>query len=716
MIAAEIIALSRADGIVLTLNPNSTIKVSGEQPVIDQWLTIIRDNKLGILNELQQRLDCKDDFVKVKSASRAHTKKITYEEFLVAKRDLVAISAAEFDRMASLKTIATEVEADHQLTKWLEVNAGPIKVITNEVEAISAIEQLKVCGDITGIDIETAKSVAYADHPQAGLHPIVSNIRLVQLYQSKDSGVIIIDCFAAGYNWLPHLLGGHYVAHNSQFEASHFWHHLKKELNIDCTMLAGRVFYGELKKLSELAPEHLNLKMSKALQVSDWSRPKLLDEQLRYAAADAVVAKLLWQKFAALFTESNAKYQKAYLFLKALVYPVIRQAGIGFDIEGHAQVIASWQHEEQEMRQILANLGLNNPASVKQKQEWLAECLSADDLMDWPLTDTGNLSTASDVLERALHVPGASPLAKWSHVSTRLSNFGFELAKKVIDGCLYPNYRIASMVTGRFGCTNPNIQNQPRNGFKHLYVAPDGYQFVTGDLSQIELRVAGLISGDSVINEAYANGRDLHREVAAERAGKEPADVTKIERQAAKAINFGLIFGAGAKTLRQQAISSYGLEMSLEEAIEAKAFFHSKYERLTEWQQESVAYANANGYSESPYIKLTRHYDDHVYTHAMNFPVQSGAWEVLALAMVYIDARLPSDGSIKISHHVYDELCLVSSDEQVMTAALLLRDGFLHGFKTVFPNGSTKGLVEIGAGRNWESAGDERNRIKEASL
>ena len=91
-------------------------------------------------------------------------------------------------------------------------------------------------------------------------------------------------------------------------------------------------------------------------------------------------------------------------------------------------------------------------------------------------------------------------------------------------------------------------------------------------------------------------------EVAAERAGKNSDDVTKSERQAAKAINFGLIFGAGAKTLRQQAIASYGLDMSLEEAIEAKAFFHSKYERLTEWQKESVADANALGYSESPYI------------------------------------------------------------------------------------------------------------------
>lgn len=76
-------------------------------------------------------------------------------------------------------------------------------------------------------------------------------------------------------------------------------------------MLAGRVFDGRHKKLSELAAEYLDLNMSKALQVSDWSRPELFEEQLLYAAADAVAAKLLWAKFAALFGESDAKYRSA---------------------------------------------------------------------------------------------------------------------------------------------------------------------------------------------------------------------------------------------------------------------------------------------------------------------------------------------------------------------------------------------------------------------
>ena len=100
----------------------------------------------------------------------------------------------------------------------------------------------------------------------------------------------------------------------------------------------------------------------------------------------------------------------------------------------------------------------------------------------------------------------------------------------------------------------------------------------------------------------------------------------------------------------------------------------------------------------------------------MNYPVQSGAWEVLALAIIYIDARLPGDGSIRISHHVYDELCLVARDDAVMAAALLLRDGFLHGFTTVFPTGTTRGLVKVGAAQTWDAAAAEQNEIPQASL
>jgi DNA polymerase-1 len=327
-------------------------------------------------------------------------------------------------------------------------------------------------------------------------------------------------------------------------------------------------------------------------------------------------------------------------------------------------------------------------------------------LLDWPLTDKGNLSTSREALENAHHIPTAKPLAAHMTVSSRLSNFGQKLQDQLIDCHLYPGYQIAGMVTGRFGCRNPNIQNIPRNGFKDCFKAPQGYIFVTGDLSQIELRVAGILSGDDVINNAYRNGEDLHLSMAAKMSGKPLQDITKTERTAAKAVNFGLLFGAGAKTLQQQAARSYGVEMSLDEAEEYRELFFGTYPQFREWQMGAVESANLYESSESNLIKLTRHYDYKVYTHAMNYPIQSSAWEVLALTILYIDKHASSE--IRISHHVYDELVLLAPEPKKLEAAHLLRDAFYHAFHTCFPSAPDKGLVEIGAGRSWEKAGSDQ--------
>ena len=184
---------------------------------------------------------------------------MTYEEFLVARRETGATVDSELERVSQLSKVAKEVKANHQLSAWLERHAGAINVITDKDDAVAEVIRLKASAEVIGIDIETAKASDYTEHLQAGLHPKVSRIRLVQLFQDRGNGVTIIDCFAAGYDWLLHLQGGSYVAHNAQFECAHFWHHYQVELGIDCTMLAGRVFYGDLKKLSELATEHLNL-------------------------------------------------------------------------------------------------------------------------------------------------------------------------------------------------------------------------------------------------------------------------------------------------------------------------------------------------------------------------------------------------------------------------------------------------------------------------
>ena len=338
----------------------------------------------------------------------------------------------------------------------------------------------------------------------------------------------------------------------------------------------------------------------KALQASDWSREILHREQIEYAAADAVAAIVIWAELNKML---DGKYRDAYELLKALVYPVASQSGIRLDVINHDALIAEWDRDIDAARRELAAAGLSNPQSTKQKQRFLERVLPVDLLVDWPLTPGGALSTESEALLKLENIPAAKALATFTRRSSYRSNFGPPLRELLIEGHLYPDFRIAGAVTGRFTCTKPNFQNMPRAGLKHLLLPPPGKVFIGGDLGQIELRVAGQISGEEIINQVFREGRDLHRVMAANITGKPENDVTKNERQMAKAVNFGLLYGAGAETLRSYASSSYNVDMDLQQARELKAIFHASYPTLTEWQREIVGETNAWRFSESRHFE-----------------------------------------------------------------------------------------------------------------
>jgi len=180
-----------------------------------------------------------------------------------------------------------------------------------------------------------------------------------------------------------------------------------------------------------------------------------------------------------------------------------------------------------------------------------------------------------------------------------------------------------------------------------------------------------------------------------------------------------LLYGSGAKGLQTYCKATYGVELSTEEAEDYKNLFREKYAGFTRWQKLIVAHSQEHGEVESPYCRLTRHFEEkdyfrgvfraEPYSICMNFPVQSGAWEILALAIIYID-KLASEG-VKISHHVYDELVLTCPYTLKEETAQLLYDGFAHGYKTVFPDCSVKGICEVSWGETWADLSNPDNGV-----
>ncbi len=136
---------------------------------------------------------------------------------------------------------------------------------------------------------------------------------------------------------------------------------------------------------------------------------------------------------------------------------------------------------------------------------------------------------------------------------------------------LHADFSIAGTRSGRFSCRNPNLQNPPRDPvFRALFNAQEGRRLVVADYSQVELRIAALLAPDPVMLAAYQTGADLHIRTASAIAGIPESAITKNQRQLAKACNFGLIYGMGAKTLAAYAASSYNVTLSLKTAQQAR--------------------------------------------------------------------------------------------------------------------------------------------------
>ena len=221
-------------------------------------------------------------------------------------------------------------------------------------------------------------------------------------------------------------------------------------------------------------------------------------------------------------------------------------------------------------------------------------------------------------------------------------------------------------------CGSPNIQQIPRDlHFRACFAAPPGRKLVIADYSQIELRVAAQISGDGRMISAYQNGEDLHA-LTASLISNVPADsVTKVQRQAAKAVNFGLIFGMGAAGLQKYARQPYGVEMSLEQATGFRDSFFSAYPGIAAWHQR-IKNAKPTEERSLSGRKFTFNQDSGA-AGLYNTPVQGTAADI-AKAALGILAKRTKGTSIRIIVVVHDEILLEAPEGEAGSAATMLKE------------------------------------------
>lgn len=226
------------------------------------------------------------------------------------------------------------------------------------------------------------------------------------------------------------------------------------------------------------------------------------------------------------------------------------------------------------------------------------------------------------------------------------------------DGRIHPTYSYARVLTGRTSCSGPNLQ-QVTSELRPAFIASPGCLLIESDLSQIEMRTAAHISGCAPMIEAFRNGADLHRLMAAQMTGKRPEDVSKQERQRAKAVNFGLLFMMGPQGLVGYADAAYDVLLSIEEAEAAHAAYFALWEGLGPWHMRCIAQATREGFIASPIGRIRRlpgMIGADAYEHArlgrqaVNAPVQSLASDILQLGVDKIRSEIPQARLLGMVH------------------------------------------------------------------
>ena len=569
---------------------------------------------------------------------------------------------------------------------------------------VAALLALPDTGAPWGLDIETMPLPEFRTDKKAGLDPHKSAIRLVQVFPGGGT-CWVFDVAALGLSCLEPLWERAMVAHNAVFELKHLLHATANPARLGCTMLMSNALHGDRPSLADLTAAALGWQLDKALQVSDWGGI-LTTAQLDYAALDAVAAfKLAATMALELGTTGRAR---CYRIMRDAQKAIARMelAGCPFDAATHTAMMTGWQATAEAARGELDSLLGVNPDSPQQLAGWLAANLPPDALDTWPRTKTGALATDADTLA-GLTLPALEPLARYKQARKLLSTYGASYAGHLhpITGRIHPSFLLGATATGRLACRSPNIQNPPRGAdFRALFAPTGGRVMVVADYSQIELRVAALVSGDDAMLKAYDDGEDLHRKTAAAVLGKAPGDVTKAERQMAKAVNFGLLFGQGVKGLQGYAKASYGVDLTETEAKRARSAFFAAYPGLSRWQDATRKAAERAQQVRTPggrvrNLEGTRS----LQTECLNTPIQGGAAECLLVAMATLEPRLVELGAALVNV-VHDELVVECDPERAAAVATAIEQAMVTGFRVIFPEGSTRELVDAHTGPNWAAA------------
>ena len=561
-------------------------------------------------------------------------------------------------------------------------------VIKTADELRRAIERMS-SEPAVGLDTETTD-----------LDPYTSRLRLIQLATPERVSIIDLDAFNSNGDGdlannpdlepLRRLLEAPRpikIAHNSKFDAKFIKHKIGASIGglFDTLLASQLVGAGDIEErhgLETVASRYLNEAVDKSERLSNWNF-ELSEAQLEYAARDAAVLLPLREKLIErLRTESLVKC--AQLEFECVMTVV--------DIE----LAGFYMHKDRWLEQ-LAIVEKKRAELAEKLQEVLAEESSQGSLFGGPQRDDINLDSHQQVNQAltrlgvpvpdstrnwklqplAAQYPVVETLLEYRTVQKALTSYGQNMIELInpVTRRLHADFRQIGAPTGRFACTNPNIQQVPHAvEYRRCFSGhPESRKLVIADYSQIELRILAEFSGDRGFMQAFNSGADLHRVTASQVFNVSLDQVSKEQRDFAKRLNFGVVYGIGAQR--------FGLMTGLPvpEAENVLRRYFGTYRELDTYLREAANRAVQDRQARTGSGRLVRfRYDENdrqqismTQRNGKNTPIQGTSADILKRALRLLRDEL-RDTNAKIVNIIHDEIVVeTDADEAQETAAKL---------------------------------------------
>ncbi len=521
--------------------------------------------------------------------------------------------------------------------------------------------------------------VAVKDFKNIDFHN--DKIRLIQL--GNEEYIFLYDMFHIpqfGKYLKPILEEKGIIGHNIKFDIKF----LKSNFDIFPetvfdTMIASQLLSDDPQKGHSLSAVSFRLTenyIDKTQQKSQWGIERLTEEQLEYAAKDVQALRdifpILREKLNEIETHhrSTGKLHKIFgidngvaAVEMAFVPYVALMELIGVPVDEkklkqlYTEKSSSYQRDYIDF---VRRYGVD-PFSPQKVTYWLSTKLG----LKLPKTQKGSLSSQDSALKQYLDKKEVKELLHIRSEKKLLDKLK-ELKEHTKNGRIYGEFKQIGAPTGRMASLRPNLQNIPKE-IRFLFRPPEGRSMIVADYSQIELRIAAEYVNEETMIKAFKEGKDLHRFTASLILGKDYSQVTKEERQMAKAINFGLIYGISPRSLMVYAKNNYGIDISLKDAQAFYYRFFDVYKGFKIWHEETKKQLQEHR-KIAVYSLLGRKMFVSRFTDAVNYPIQATGSDILKMAVVFF-GKLSKGIDAFIVNLVHDEI-IVECDEKVSDKAV----------------------------------------------